>query len=73
MNISEIFKHKKVSYSLEIFPPKKDSSYDVIYNTLLRLRGLPADYISVTYGAAGSTPGHDGPARRHQPRHPPKR
>lgn len=51
MNISEIFKHKKVSYSLEIFPPKKDSSYDVIYNTLLRLRGLPADYISVTYGA----------------------
>ena len=54
MNISEIFKHKKVSYSLEIFPPKKDSSYDVIYNTLLRLRGLPADYISVTYGAGGS-------------------
>ena len=55
MNISEIFKHKKVSFSLEIFPPKKDSSYNVIYNTLLRLRGLPADYISVTYGAGGST------------------
>lgn len=41
MNISEIFKHKKVSFSLEIFPPKKDSSYNVIYNTLLRLRGCP--------------------------------
>jgi len=54
MNISDIFKHKKVSYSLEIFPPKKDSSYNVIHNTLLRLRGLPADYISVTYGAGGS-------------------
>lgn len=54
MNIAEIFKHKKVSYSLEIFPPKKDSSYNAIYNTLLRLRGLPADYISVTYGAGGS-------------------
>ena len=54
MNISEIFKHKKISYSLEIFPPKKDSSYNAIYNTLLRLRGLPADYISVTYGAGGS-------------------
>src|SRR5690606_10772507 len=54
MNISDIFKHKKVSYSLEIFPPKIDSSYNVIYNTLLRLRGLPADYISVTYGAGGS-------------------
>ena len=26
----------------------------MIYNTLLRLRGLPADYISVTYGAGGS-------------------
>ncbi len=54
MNISDLFKHKKVVFSLEIFPPKKDTSYNVIYNTLLKLRGLPADFISVTYGAGGS-------------------
>lgn len=54
MKISKIFDHKKVVFSLEIFPPKKDTSYNTVYNTLLQLRGLPADFISVTYGAGGS-------------------
>lgn len=54
MNLSHLFNHKKVVYSLEVFPPKKTSSVDTIYNTLLGLRGLPADFISVTYGAGGS-------------------
>lgn len=54
MNISKLFDHKKTLFSLEIFPPKKDTPYNVIYNTLLRMRGIPADFISVTYGAGGS-------------------
>ena len=54
MNISKLFDRKNVVFSLEIFPPKKDTSFNVIYNTLLKLRGLPADFISVTYGAGGS-------------------
>lgn len=54
MNISELFNHKKTLFSLEIFPPKKDSPYNAIYNSLLKLRGVPADFISVTYGAGGS-------------------
>jgi len=54
MNISKIFDYKKTTFSLEIFPPKKDTPYNVIFNTLLKLRGLPADFISVTYGAGGS-------------------
>jgi methylenetetrahydrofolate reductase (NADPH) len=54
MNISDIFNYKKTLFSLEIFPPKKDTPYNVIYNTLLKLRGIPADFISVTYGAGGS-------------------
>lgn len=54
MNIAELFEHKKTLFSLEIFPPKKDSPYNVIYNTLLKMRGIPADFISVTYGAGGS-------------------
>ena len=54
MDISKIFDHKKIIFSLEIFPPKKDTPYNVIYNTLLKLRGIPADFISVTYGAGGS-------------------
>ena len=54
MNIAELFNHKKTLFSLEIFPPKKDSSYNIIYNSLLKMRGIPADFISVTYGAGGS-------------------
>ena len=54
MNIKNLFESKKLIYSLEVFPPKKTSSVDTIYNTLLGLRGLPADFISVTYGAGGS-------------------
>ncbi len=54
MNLSKIFDHKKTTFSLEIFPPKKDTPYNVIGNTLLKMRGIPADFISVTYGAGGS-------------------
>ncbi|MEA4811338.1 MAG: methylenetetrahydrofolate reductase [NAD(P)H] [Anaerolineaceae bacterium] len=54
MDISKLFQHKKVVYSLEIFPPKKESPYTAIYNTLLKLRGLPVDFISVTYGQGGT-------------------
>ena len=54
MNIQRLFESKKVVYSLEVFPPKKTTSIDTIYNTLYGLRGLKADFISVTYGAGGS-------------------
>ncbi len=54
MDISNLYKSKKVVYSLEVFPPKKTTSIDTIYNTLYGLRGLKPDYISVTYGAGGS-------------------
>lgn len=54
MNILQFFDAKKVVFSLEVFPPKKDTSINVIYNTLLKLRSLPVDFISVTYGSGGS-------------------
>ncbi len=54
MKLSTLSSVKKVLFSLEVFPPKKDTSVNVIYNTLLGLRGLPVDFISVTYGAGGS-------------------
>ena len=54
MNIQRLFESKKVVYSLEVFPPKKTTSIDTIYNTLYGLRGLRPYFISVTYGAGGS-------------------
>ncbi len=53
MRTSEIFKNKKV-LSLEVFPPRRTASIDIIYNTLDELKGLNPDFISVTYGAGGS-------------------
>ena len=55
MHIKDIFKEKKVVFSFEIFPPKTTSSVDTIYNTLEALKDLKPDFISVTYGAGGST------------------
>lgn len=55
MNISNLFNEKEVVFSFEIFPPKSTSSIETIYNTLEELKGLKPDFISVTYGAGGST------------------
>ena len=54
MNIASLYENKKTVYSMEVFPPKKAGSIETVYNTLYGLRGLPIDYISVTYGAGGS-------------------
>ncbi len=53
MKVRDIFKEKMV-FSFEVFPPKKTSTVDVIYNTLDELSGLKPDFISVTFGAGGS-------------------
>ena len=54
MEISKIFETKKPVFSLEIFPPKKTSSIETIYDTLDGLKDLKPDFISVTYGAGGN-------------------
>ncbi len=54
MKIREIF-DKKTVFSFEVFPPKKTSSVDVIYKTLDELHDLKPDFISVTFGAGGSS------------------
>jgi len=54
MRIAELFKQKKLVFSFEVFPPKKTSSIDTIYNTLDGLSELNPDFISVTYGAGGT-------------------
>lgn len=53
MKVRDLFKDKTV-FSFEVFPPKKTSTVDVIYQTLDELGGLKPDFISVTFGAGGS-------------------
>lgn len=55
MSIKELIKSKKHTFSFEVFPPKKDKSLEGIYNTIGELKELNPDFISVTYGAMGSS------------------
>ena len=55
MKLQTLFDQKKVVFSLEIFPPKKTASIQTIYDTLDALSDISPDFISVTYGAGGST------------------
>lgn len=50
MKICEKFGQGKTVFSFEIFPPKKTSSIETIYETLEQLGGMSPDFISVTYG-----------------------
>lgn len=55
MKITDIHKHKKQVLSFEIFPPKKDEELKNIDETLGILCELNPDFISVTFGAGGSS------------------
>lgn len=54
MYISDLFKKDRTVFSFEVFPPKKTSSIETIYDTLEGLSELKPDFISVTYGAGGN-------------------
>ena len=54
MKVSQVYK-KKRSLSFGIFPPKKDAELENIDETLSVLAELEPDFISVTFGAGGSS------------------
>ena len=58
MSIADILNNKKVSLSFEVFPPKKKEALESIKETALSLTKLNPDFISVTFGAGGTTKGY---------------
>ncbi|MCR5284355.1 MAG: methylenetetrahydrofolate reductase [NAD(P)H] [Treponema sp.] len=58
MKIADILNSKKVSLSFEVFPPKKKEGLESIKNTAISLTHLKPDFISVTFGAGGTTKGY---------------
>ena len=55
MKISEIHEKKRPVLSFEIFPPKHGAALQDIDETLSILSELKPDFISVTFGAGGSS------------------
>jgi methylenetetrahydrofolate reductase (NADPH) len=61
MHINEILKENRIAFSFEFFPPKDLAASDQLFATISDLFPLKPAYVSVTYGAGGTTRGltHD--------------
>lgn len=57
MKIKDILNTNKHVLSFEVFPPVRDGTADRLFTVIERLSELSPDFISVTYGAGGTT--HD--------------
>jgi methylenetetrahydrofolate reductase (NADH) len=55
MRIDEILHAREPVFSFEFFPPKTETGERNLYAALTELRALEPSFISVTYGAGGST------------------
>lgn len=55
MYIKDIFEKKKPVLSFEVFPPKQENGIESVTTAIDTMSKLPIDYMSVTYGAGGST------------------
>ena len=55
MLIRERLAHKRPVFSFEFFPPKTEKGEEVLWRSLEQLAPLGPDFVSVTYGAGGST------------------
>jgi len=55
MHISDIIKPHEPTFSFEFFPPKSAEAAEALYNTIKDLSKHHPSFVSVTYGAGGST------------------
>lgn len=53
--IKDILDHNKTTVSFEFFPPKTEKGWNNLFGAIKELNELKPAYVSVTYGAGGST------------------
>ncbi len=55
MHIQDIFANWRTTFSFEFMPPKNDVAAEQLFGTIAELETLRPSFVSVTYGAGGST------------------
>jgi len=55
MHIQDIFKQHRTTFSFEFFPPPTDVASEELFRNIASLQELGPSFVSVTYGAGGST------------------
>lgn len=55
MLVKDLLESQKPTFSFEFFPPKEDAATDNLLQTIANLMPLAPSYVSVTYGAGGTT------------------
>src|SRR4051812_38368426 len=55
MHIQDILREHPTTFSFEFFPPKTDAASEELFANIAELQALRPSFVSVTYGAGGST------------------
>src|SRR5512134_417205 len=55
MRIAERFATGRPVFSFEFFPPRTEPGFEQLFQTIRDLKPLDPDFVSVTWGAGGST------------------
>lgn len=55
MHIRDILATYRTTFSFEFFPPKTAAAAETLYATIAELESYKPSFVSVTYGAGGST------------------
>ena len=55
MHIQDIFNSDPITFSFEFFPPQNDQASEELFANIAKLQTLKPSFVSVTYGAGGST------------------
>ncbi len=55
MHITDIFEKHSITFSFEFSPPQTDEAAEMLYKNISELESLRPSFVSVTYGAGGST------------------
>ena len=53
--LSDMYARDGLTFSIEFFPPKTDEGMENLFAAVAELKKLEPDFVSVTYGAGGSS------------------